>query len=182
MPQIFKIGAYWVFFWTNESLPLEPVQCTRLHRRTHGKRHKNLDYPQGKVSVVPQSLQDTPTHPAQHHGDHRSAKRRDHRKMEGLFWRAPLFLLKQSEGISISLPRTPLRGIFIPVARRLLLHALRRKVSFQGDPRLGQQCPVIQVGYLPAGRLLDAAQPFLQLVHGAYLTGPSGARPSCPRR
>ena len=25
MPQIFKIGAYWVFFWTNESLPLEPV-------------------------------------------------------------------------------------------------------------------------------------------------------------
>ena len=25
MPQIFKIGAYWVFFWTNESLPLEPI-------------------------------------------------------------------------------------------------------------------------------------------------------------
>ena len=25
MPLIFKIGAYWVFFWTNESLPLEPV-------------------------------------------------------------------------------------------------------------------------------------------------------------
>ena len=25
MPQIFRIGAYWVYFWTNESLPLEPV-------------------------------------------------------------------------------------------------------------------------------------------------------------
>jgi len=25
MPQIFRIGAYWVFFWTNESLPLELI-------------------------------------------------------------------------------------------------------------------------------------------------------------
>ena len=25
MPQVFKIGSYWVYFWTNEGLPLEPV-------------------------------------------------------------------------------------------------------------------------------------------------------------
>ena len=25
MPQIFKIGAYWVYFWANENDPLEPV-------------------------------------------------------------------------------------------------------------------------------------------------------------
>ncbi len=25
MPQIFRIGAYWVYFWTNENMPLEPV-------------------------------------------------------------------------------------------------------------------------------------------------------------
>ena len=25
MPQIFKIGPYFVFFWANESAPLEPV-------------------------------------------------------------------------------------------------------------------------------------------------------------
>lgn len=25
MPQVFKIGSYWVYFWTNESDPLEPV-------------------------------------------------------------------------------------------------------------------------------------------------------------
>jgi len=25
MPQIFKIGTYWVFFWSNESDPLEPI-------------------------------------------------------------------------------------------------------------------------------------------------------------
>ena len=25
MPQIFKIGSYWVYFWSSESIPLEPV-------------------------------------------------------------------------------------------------------------------------------------------------------------
>ena len=25
MPQVFKVGSYWVFFWTNEGKPLEPV-------------------------------------------------------------------------------------------------------------------------------------------------------------
>lgn len=25
MPQVFKIGSYWVFFWANENDPLEPV-------------------------------------------------------------------------------------------------------------------------------------------------------------
>ncbi|MCF0230256.1 MAG: DUF4160 domain-containing protein [Parasporobacterium sp.] len=25
MPQVFKIGSYWVYFWANESDPLEPV-------------------------------------------------------------------------------------------------------------------------------------------------------------
>ena len=25
MPQIFKIGSYWVYFWSNEGEPLEPV-------------------------------------------------------------------------------------------------------------------------------------------------------------
>ena len=25
MTQVFKIGAYWVYFWSNENLPLEPI-------------------------------------------------------------------------------------------------------------------------------------------------------------
>ncbi|MGN0277509.1 MAG: DUF4160 domain-containing protein [Hominisplanchenecus sp.] len=25
MPQIFRFGSYWVYFWTNESKPLEPI-------------------------------------------------------------------------------------------------------------------------------------------------------------
>ncbi len=25
MPQVFKIGPYWIFFWADESKPLEPI-------------------------------------------------------------------------------------------------------------------------------------------------------------
>ena len=25
MPQVFRIGSFWVYFWTNENDPLEPV-------------------------------------------------------------------------------------------------------------------------------------------------------------
>ncbi len=25
MPQVFKIGSYWVYFWSNENEPLEPI-------------------------------------------------------------------------------------------------------------------------------------------------------------
>ena len=25
MPRVFKIGSYWVYFWSNENDPLEPV-------------------------------------------------------------------------------------------------------------------------------------------------------------
>jgi len=28
MPQVFKIGAYWVFFWSNEN---EPLECIHVH-------------------------------------------------------------------------------------------------------------------------------------------------------
>ena len=25
MPRIFRLGSYWVYFWTNENKPLEPI-------------------------------------------------------------------------------------------------------------------------------------------------------------
>lgn len=25
MPQVFKLGEYWIYFWTNEGQPIEPV-------------------------------------------------------------------------------------------------------------------------------------------------------------
>lgn len=30
MPQVFRIGSYWVYFWTNEGDPLEPVHVHAL--------------------------------------------------------------------------------------------------------------------------------------------------------
>lgn len=29
MPQVFKIGSYWVYFWSNENDPLEPVHVSQ---------------------------------------------------------------------------------------------------------------------------------------------------------
>ena len=31
MPQVFKIGSYWVYFWSNENEPLEPIHVHVLH-------------------------------------------------------------------------------------------------------------------------------------------------------
>lgn len=28
MPQLFKIGNYWVYFWSNEGIPVEPVHVS----------------------------------------------------------------------------------------------------------------------------------------------------------
>lgn len=25
MPQVFRLGSYWVYFWTNKNKPLEPI-------------------------------------------------------------------------------------------------------------------------------------------------------------
>lgn len=32
MPQVFKIGSYWVYFWANENKPLEPVHVPKQIR------------------------------------------------------------------------------------------------------------------------------------------------------
>ena len=37
MPQVFKIGSYWVYFWTDEGKPLEPVHV----HVSQGAPHKN---------------------------------------------------------------------------------------------------------------------------------------------
>ena len=31
MPQVFKVGSYWVFFWSSEGEPLEPVHVHIAH-------------------------------------------------------------------------------------------------------------------------------------------------------
>ena len=43
MPQIFKMGEYYIYFWTNENDPLEPI---------HVHVAKDLDYKLWKLSSV----------------------------------------------------------------------------------------------------------------------------------
>lgn len=40
MPQIFRIGEYWVYFWTNENEPLEPVHVHISKGRPAGNATK----------------------------------------------------------------------------------------------------------------------------------------------
>lgn len=41
MPQIFRFGSYWVYFWTNENKPLEPVHV-----------HISQGHPSGNATKV----------------------------------------------------------------------------------------------------------------------------------
>ena len=35
MPQVFKVGAYWIYFWANEGKPLEPIHVHIAEGRPH---------------------------------------------------------------------------------------------------------------------------------------------------
>ena len=66
MPQIFKIGPYWVYFWSNESNPLEPVHVHISEGRpmenatkvwiTHSGKcmlcNNNSDIPNAKLKML----------------------------------------------------------------------------------------------------------------------------------
>lgn len=40
MPQVFKIGSYWVYFWANENKPLEPVHVHVSKGKTNANATK----------------------------------------------------------------------------------------------------------------------------------------------
>ena len=42
MPQIFKIGSFWVYFWSNEGVPLEPVHVLQNVLRIIEARHEDV--------------------------------------------------------------------------------------------------------------------------------------------
>lgn len=52
MPQIFKLGSYNVYFWSNESCPLEPVHVHVSQGSPSREHNKNLDYEIWKMLVV----------------------------------------------------------------------------------------------------------------------------------
>ena len=49
MPRIFRIGSYWVYFWTNENEPLEPVHV----HISEGKPRENSSLVANNNSQIP---------------------------------------------------------------------------------------------------------------------------------
>ncbi len=43
MPQVFKVGAYWIYFWANEGKPLEPIHVHIAEGRPH-QNNESVDY------------------------------------------------------------------------------------------------------------------------------------------
>lgn len=52
MPQVFKVGAYWIYFWANEGKPLEPIHVHIAEGRPHQNATKVWITSAGKCIVV----------------------------------------------------------------------------------------------------------------------------------
>lgn len=52
MPQIFRLGSYWVYFWVNESNPLEPVHIHIAEGKPRPKATKVWITKDGKCSLA----------------------------------------------------------------------------------------------------------------------------------
>ena len=53
MPQIFRMGEYWIYFWTNENKPVEPIHV----HIAKGKPSENATYEEylkrsGRIDVL----------------------------------------------------------------------------------------------------------------------------------
>ena len=49
MPQIFRMGEYWIYFWTNENKPVEPIH---VHIAKGKQCDKGMDYQCGEMSAL----------------------------------------------------------------------------------------------------------------------------------
>lgn len=52
MPQVFRVGSYWVYFWANEGKPLEPVHVHIAEGRPKQNATKVWITSAGKCIVV----------------------------------------------------------------------------------------------------------------------------------
>ena len=75
MPQVFKIGSYWVYFWANENDPLEPIHVHVSQGAPSSNATKIWITRAGKCYLLPQQFQHSAPCSAKHHGHHRGTKR-----------------------------------------------------------------------------------------------------------
>jgi len=52
MPQVFKLGSYWVYFWTNENKPIEPIHVHIAEGKPVPNATKIWITKDGKCSLV----------------------------------------------------------------------------------------------------------------------------------
>lgn len=52
MPQVFKIGSYWVFFWSNENDPLEPIHVHVCQGAPNGNATKIWITQAGSAEII----------------------------------------------------------------------------------------------------------------------------------
>ena len=43
MPQVFKVGAYWVYFWANEGEPIEPIHVSHIGGKSQEECYESVD-------------------------------------------------------------------------------------------------------------------------------------------
>ena len=61
MPQIFNVGSYLIFFWTNESFPLEPIHVHISEKRPSKNSTKVWITREGKC-LLDNNISNIPSH------------------------------------------------------------------------------------------------------------------------
>ena len=92
MPQVFKVGSYWVYFWANENEPLEPIHVHVAQGAPNSNATKIWITKAGGCYLCNNNSQ-IPPRVLRNIMAVIEAQRRSDRKMDSLFWRDPLFLL-----------------------------------------------------------------------------------------
>ncbi len=55
MPQIFRMGEYWIYFWTNENRPAEPIHVHIAKGKPSENATKVYSYTSGMVMFISSS-------------------------------------------------------------------------------------------------------------------------------
>lgn len=71
MPQVFKIGSYWVYFWSNENDPLEPVHVHVAQGAPTANATKIWITAAGRCYLCNNN---SPTYASEHYDDYRGQK------------------------------------------------------------------------------------------------------------
>lgn len=87
MPQIFRIGSYTVYFWSNEGEPLEPIHVHIAEGRASSAGTKIWITSSGKT-VLANNNANIPAKVLRgiHYENNRSKQHRHHAKMDRIFW------------------------------------------------------------------------------------------------